>query len=70
MIQLDQREKDAEMNAEKVNGRLAAGDYVLVSPAKKRKSEVWKSLERLIFAEMMMLRMLYFYFFARTSNSQ
>ena len=39
----DQCEKDAKIDAEQVKRRLASGDYVLVAPATKAKSEVWKS---------------------------
>ena len=33
------------MYAEYVKRRLASGDYVLVAPATKAKSEVWKSFD-------------------------
>lgn len=33
------------MDAEEVKRRLASGDYVLVAPATKAKSEVWKSFD-------------------------
>lgn len=41
--------KYMEMDAENVNQRLAAGNYVLVSLAKKAKSAVLKSLNRFCF---------------------
>ena len=36
-------ENDVKLEAVQMKRRLASGDCVLVAPAKKTKSEVWKS---------------------------